>query len=261
MSSLAHGFISTPLRVIAVLGGLVVLLTVAAAWLIAEAGPSARGSPLALPAARVEGIVRRMEVAFADAEGVWNRAALAQRRAYRPAEVRFFGGSTGTACASDTVIGPFYCRESGLAGFDVRYLDALGDRLKRHRDLGLSLYAVRIAAEHLQREIGDSAALEFVAARRGHRAQITTALALQGDCLTGAWASAAAPRLGPVPDGFWDQLVWSSRNVSSDLAAAGGTKPEFDVFAQGDRSERSLAFAAGYASGRIADCRFATVDR
>ena len=39
------------------------------------------------------------------------------------------------------------------------------------------------------------------------------ALELQGDCLTGVWAGVAEERLGPVPGGFWSQLVWSWRNA------------------------------------------------
>ena len=63
----------------------------------------------------------------------------------------------------------------------------------------------------------DAAALRLIGAGRGQRARVGEALALQADCLTGVWAAAASKRLGPVPAGFWGQLVWSWRNVVEDL--------------------------------------------
>ena len=59
-----------------------------------------------------------------------------------------------------------------------------------------------------------------------------------------------------MPEGFWNQLVWSSRNIAEDLGREGVELPaEFDVFAAGGRAERDVAFAEGYAAGRVADCR------
>jgi predicted metalloprotease len=247
-------------RIVAAAGGLVAGVAVLGAWVWAEARPAAPAAALAVPAARAEGIVRRTEVAFADAEGVWDRAVRAKRREYRRAELQFFSRAAGTPCAPAPVSGPFYCPEAGVAAFDLRFLDTLGERLKRERELGLSLYAARVAAMHLQRELGelDRAALALVGARRGRRAEVATALALQADCLAGVWAAAAEPRLGPVPEGFWDQLVWSARNVAEDLGREGIELPaELDVFAAGARPARGVAFAEGYAAGRIGDCRLA----
>jgi predicted metalloprotease len=247
------------LRAVAAAGVLVAAAAVLGAWVWAEARP-APASALAVPPARAEGIVRRTEVAFADAEAVWGRAVRAKRREYHGAELRFFSRAAGTPCAPGPVAGPFYCPETGVAAFDLTFLDTLGERLKRQRELGLALYAARVAAQHLQRELGelDRAALELAGARRGRRAEIATALALQADCLAGVWAAAAEPRLGPVPEGFWNQLVWSARNVAEDLGRAGIEVPaELDVFAAGPRAARDVAFAEGYAAGRIGDCRLA----
>jgi predicted metalloprotease len=61
-----------------------------------------------------------------------------------------------------------------------------------------------------------------------------------------------------MPAGFWDELLWSSRNVTDDLRRAGVEVPvEFDVFAAGSRDARDTAFAEGYAAGRIEECRLA----
>ena len=248
------------LRIAAAAGAVVAVAAVLGAWAWAQPRPPAPGRALAVPAARAEGIVRRTEVAFADAEAVWDRALRATRGEYHPAKLTFFTRAASSPCAPAPVSGPFYCPEAGVAAFDLGYLDTLGERLARQRDLGLALYAARLSAQHLQRELGllDSAALELVGARRGRRSEIATALALHADCLAGVWAAAAEPRLGPVPEGFWDQLVWSSRNIAEDLGRAGiEVSAEFDVFAAGARSARDVAFAEGYAAGRVGDCPLA----
>jgi predicted metalloprotease len=248
------------LRMAAALGAAVILVAILAAWLWADVGSPA-SAPTLLPAARAEGIVRRTEVAFADAQSVWDRAVRTSRpREYRRADLVFFSRPTASPCATAPVSGSFYCPDTGVAAFDLMYLDTLGERLRRRRDLGLALYAARVSAQHLQRELGvlDRAAVELVGARRGRRAEITLALALQADCLVGVWAAAAEPRLGPMPAGFWDELLWSSRNVTDDLRRAGVEVPvEFDVFAAGSRAARDTAFAEGYAAGRIEECRLA----
>jgi predicted metalloprotease len=249
-----------PLRIAAPAAAFVILAAVVGAWLLNGVQPS-EGAPKALPTARAEGILRRTEVAFADAEAVWERAVTATRPGgYRTAELVFFSRRTTSPCAPTPVSGPFYCPDTGVAAFDILFLDTLGERLRRQRDLGLALYAARVSAQHLQREIGllDRAAIELVGARRGRRDAVATALALQADCLAGVWAAAAEPRLGPVPGGFWDQLVWSSRNVAADLGRAGlDIPPELDVFAAGSRADRNAAFAEGYAARRIEDCALA----
>jgi predicted metalloprotease len=211
--------------------------------------------PTGVRAGSAEAIARRVEVAVADAEAVWRRSLAP---AARPARLTFFSTATAADCAGGaTVSGPFYCPETGTAAFDLGFLDAFGARLDRQRDLALTLYAVRVAAEHLQRELGllDAAALELIGARRGARQTIGTTLALQADCLTGAWAAAASPRIGRVPDTLYDRMVWSARNLVGDLQRTGVRVPrELDPFAATAQPERAAAFLRGYAAGRAADC-------
>ena len=99
------------LRIAAAVGGLATVAAVLGAWVWAEARPTPPGTRLAVPAARAEGIVRRTEVAFADAEAVWERAVRATRGEYRKAGLIFFSGAAGTPCAPAPVSGPFYCPE------------------------------------------------------------------------------------------------------------------------------------------------------
>ena len=247
------------LRRAAIVGCLIGMGAVSALWVWVEARAAGPASALAVPAGRAEAIVRRIEVAFADAQAVWARALQAQGKAdYEKAEAVFFARTSQTPCMAEPVSGPYYCPDSGVVAFDLSYLDSLGERLNRQRELGISLYAARMSAMHLQRELGvlDRAAMELVGSRRGRRTEVAEALALQADCLAGVWAAAAEPRLGPVPEGFWGQLVWSSRNVVEDFGREGLAVPtDLDPFAAGGRAAREAAFTEGYAAGRIADCR------
>lgn len=246
-------------RTLFLVGLALVIVTVGAGWAWGRFTPSVTRPQLAVAPGSVQSIVRRTEIAVADSEAVWRRALPDSfRRGYSDADIVFFSRATGTPCAGGGMVsGPFYCPESGVAAFDLAFLDALGARLRNDRDLGLALYAVRVSAEHLQRQLGllDAASLEMIGVGRGERSAVRTRLTLQADCLTGVWAAAAAPRIGPVPEGLYGQMVWSSRNLVADLARDGvRVPPEFDPMADATEDERSAAFAAGYAAGKLSSC-------
>lgn len=236
------------------------LLALVGAWTWGRLHPGRMGAPeQAVAGGRADAIMRRTEVAFADAVGVWQRlAADGSGQRYATAELTFFSRATVTPCAGGAMVsGPFYCADTGTAAFDLAFLDALSRRLQRQEDLGIALVAARVSAEHLQRELGvlDAAALRLIGAGRGRRALVGEALALQADCLTGVWAAAAGKRLGPVPAGFWSQLVWSSRNVAEELASQGPhAAAELNPFARAAREARQDAFQRGYAGDGIAAC-------
>jgi predicted metalloprotease len=235
------------------------VLALAGTWAWGQLHSAPGGSEAAVAPDRADAIMRRVEVAFADAEKAWGRAAAdGSGDRYDPASLVFFSRAAATPCAGGvTVSGPFYCADTGTAAFDLAFLATLARRLQRQEELGLALVAARISAEHLQRELGmlDAAALRLIGAGRGQRAVVGEALELQADCLTGAWAAAAERRLGRVPEGFWSQLVWSWRNVVEELATEDVRVPaEFNAFARATRDERDSAFRRGYAAGGIAAC-------
>ncbi len=218
-------------------------------WAAARFAPEAP-APTAAPSS-AEAIARRTEAAFADATATMSRGG-------DRARVVVFRGATSSACVTGaTGRGPFYCPDDRVAAFDLDYLEALAARLGADADLGIALVAGRLAAEHAQQQVGilDAAALNLLGARRARRAEALAALALQADCMAGAWAAAAEPRLGTVPPGFYGRLVWSARNVADALAAAGHAVPaEIDSFAVADRNARGAAFENGHAARSPAAC-------
>jgi len=241
-----------------VVGVSLLALVGAWAWGRLHPGPG-ESAETTVAASRTDAIMRRTEVAFADAEAVWGRAAAnGSGGRYDPARVVFYSRATETPCAVGTMVaGPFYCGDTGTAAFDLAFLAVLAARLQRQEELGVALVAARIAAGHLQRETGmlDAAALRLIGAGRGKRATVGEALELQGDCLTGVWAGVAEKRLGPVPGGFWSQLVWSWRNAVGDLGSQGAVLPaELDVFSRASQEAREAAFRQGYAGRAVSAC-------
>ena len=195
-----------------------------------------RGDPPRPPlsADRAEVMARRVAVALDDVQASWDRALpRAFGHSYRPAELVLVSGPT-EACGAGGTHAPFYCRETRQAVVDLAFLDALGERLRRQEEIGTALVVARILAEHVQAEIG-----------------LNTEL-LQADCLTGAWAASAEDRLGPVPPGFYRQLILVSRNVRADGRMEAPAK--LDPIGPGAAEGRDAAFAAGYLAGDPAWC-------
>ncbi len=237
----------------AAFGALLLVCATAAVWVWTVGSTSFVSTRLKIPATRPDAIAGQLTTAFTDAETFWKGVRRDTR--FTPARVTFFSARTPTPCAATAVSGSFYCAESNTVAFDTAFLASLGGRLRREAETALALVAGRLAAEHYQREAGilDASAIAMVAARRGDRAAIRAALALQADCLTGAWAASSG--LAPVKENAWSNLVTSSRNIVDEMAWQGVRIPrEFDLFGSGTREERVEAFAAGYAAASPAVC-------
>lgn len=246
---------SVRVRTLMALGIAVILGALMGTWFWTKAQSATPSAAQMLPADRATNVMRRVDVAFDDAQAVWDRAVRATTGStYHRAADLFVSRPVSTICSPQPISAPFYCPNDATAAFDVVYLDFLGLRLRDRRDLGLALYSARVAAMHLQRELG---VLDAPETRRLSADQRDRALALQADCLTGVWAAAAEPRIGTVPAGFWSELIWSSRNVSDDFRAAGNPLEKArDPLAKWSREERTVAFDEGYASGQIGGCPF-----
>jgi predicted metalloprotease len=219
---------------------------------------SNRGPDLSppVPSDRAEVVARSIGVAFDDSQASWQDNLMANGgRQYAPAELHFFSRSGTSPCAgAELVTGPFYCRLSREAAFDLAFLDELGERLRRDAELGWALVAGRLAAAHTQGELGitDRALAAGRGASRRERAEIDRALTLQADCLTGVWATGAHLA---VPQRFYYELVRIIRNVADDRAKTGPAMPAgLDPFRPGALSDRETAFRTGAATGDAATC-------
>lgn len=174
---------------------------------------------------------------------------------YQPPKVTFTTGVSVSPCAGGTTAtGPFYCPERLEAVFDLTFFGALNARLRRNGDLGTALVVAMVSAAALQDQLG--LLREARAAQTPEEAEAAdTVLAAQADCLAGVWAAHAQDRLGPVPEGFYDQLIGIARNVMKDHASLAPNMPaRLDPFQSATRKTREADFERGYRASDPAVC-------
>ena len=232
-----------------------------AGWAWSRFAPGAARRARGLAGKRRSRSSRRTEIVVADAGAVWRRAlpdwlpaAATTTASSSSSRARPGRPAPGARMVSGLVLLP-RDRRRGLRP----RLHGRARRAARRRSatLGLALFAARLSAEHLQRELGllDAAALEMIGARREQRRAVQARARAAGRLPDRGLGRGAAPRIGPVPDGFYGQMVWSSRNLVDDLAPrrrarACGVRP----VGGGRRGRRAAAFAEGYAAGRSPAC-------
>ena len=174
---------------------------------------------------------------------------------YKAPNVTFTTGVSVSPCAGGVAAtGPFYCPERLEAVFDLTFFGALNARLRRNGDLGTALVVAMVSAASVQDQLG--LLREARADQSPEEAKAAdTALAAQADCLAGVWAAHAQDRLGPVPEGFYDQLIGIARNVMQDHASLAPDMPaRLDPFQAAPRKTREADFERGYKASDPAAC-------
>lgn len=207
-----------------------------------------RGSEPAAPLPRelAEVISRHIDTVFADAQDTWRRSfRLRLGRSYAAPELVLFSRATPTPCAgARAATGPFYCRRTRTAAFDLAFFESLARQLREKAEFSATLLVGRIAAEHVQDEIDPPSAV-------GRDLDAV----LRGDCLAGLWAAAAVERIGVVPEGLYGRAIEGARRATDSIAVPGrNAAVSLNGFDLGRPAARDAAFRAGYAGLSFADC-------
>jgi predicted metalloprotease len=206
--------------------------------------------PLSRERAAVIG--RRVGVVFDDAERSWAQWFRARGLAApAPARLVLYSLARPSPClAAAPATGPFYCPIDATASFDLAFLNALEEQMRREGELGTALVVARVMAEHIQATLGapDAAAGSGDAAfNRAH--------ALQADCLAGVWAGMAADRLGAVPPGLYARVMDRGNGVNLEHVTGGRPEqPALDIFLYSDDEAREQAFRRGLAASGPEAC-------
>ena len=234
----------------------VVLALVAVAALRFIPAPLGSGAPKSPGASEATATVQRISATFENIQQVW-RGQFGS--GYRPPDMTFSTGvAVGPCSGGAAATGPFYCPERVEAVFDLTFFGALNARLRRNGDLGMALVVAMVSAAAVQDQLGLLDGAE--AARRGagtaaERRAVDEGLATQADCLAGVWAALAGDSVGPVPEGFYDQLIGIARNVMEDHASLAPDMPAgLDPFQAASREMRQANFAQGYGAADPAAC-------
>lgn len=239
------------------LGVTVVSLAILAVVALNFATPPLQGSgPYTLGPGEAEVTSGKVSAAFANIQEVWQSKFGSD---YTPPEVTFFTGvSVGPCTGEAPATGPYYCPERVEAVIDLTFFGALNARLKRDGDLGTALVTAMVSAAAIQDQLGilDGAeAARRVARTPQEEKAVDEKLAAQADCLAGVWAALARDSVGPVPEGFYDQLIGIARNVMEDQSRlAPDMSASLDPFEAASRTTRQADFARGYAAADPAAC-------
>jgi len=201
---------------------------------------------------------RAAGAAFKDTQEFWSRRFRTELgRAYRSAGLVYFTAATPSPCAgASNAAGPFYCYITETVALDLTFLDLIGGRMFYRGDAGMALMVARIAAVHVQGQLG--ALEELRRAGRGATGAQMRSLeleaALQADCLTGVWAHHAADWVAKVEASFYGQLILSAREVNRGRPND-TVEPDPALLGPGTQDQRAAAFAKGRNAGAIAVCR------
>lgn len=230
-------------RVGLMLGGGVVALALMAVVALQFGAPLGVG-PRPVSDDEAAAFARGVMAVFDDVQELWRDSFGA---GYKSPNVTFTTGVSVSPCAGGVAAtGPFYCPERLEAVFDLTFFGALNARLRRNGDLGTALVVAMVSAASVQDQLG---LLREARAEQspGEAKAADTVLAAQADCLAGVWAAHAQDRLGPVPEGFYDQLIGIARNVMKDHASLAPDMPaQLDPFRAAPRKTREADFQRGY---------------
>lgn len=226
--------------------------------LLNDPGVSSQGTPVELTA-EDEAMGEFVAVTLADTEEIWAAVFREQlNRAYRPATLVLFKDNTASPCGGASgATGPFYCPADRKAYLDTGFFVTLERRLGAKGDFAAAYVVAHEIAHHVQNELGILSEANEVRTRVSEveSNQISVAIELQADCLSGIWAREAAQRLGSIERGDLEEAVNAARQIGDDtLQRSAGQVPMPHTFTHGTSEQRSRWFLTGLNSGRLEDC-------
>jgi uncharacterized protein len=226
--------------------------------LLNDPGQSPQGTPVELTA-EDQAMGEFVAVTLADTEEIWAAVFREQlNRAYKPATLVLFKDNTTSPCGGASgATGPFYCPLDRKAYLDTSFFVTLERRLGAKGDFAAAYVVAHEIAHHVQNELGILSEANEVRARVSEveSNQISVAIELQADCLSGIWAREAAQRLGSIERGDLEEAVNAARQIGDDtLQRSAGQVPMPHTFTHGTSEQRSRWFLTGLNSGRLQDC-------
>ena len=252
-------------------GGLVMLLVLAAVFILPKLMGGGLGSSGAAPAAQ-EGdgatasgqetcstdLEQQLCGAVNDVSEYWiEQLPTSFGTDYVEAQTVFFSQSTSTGCGQASAeTGPFYCPLDGLVYFDLEFLQVLQNNFGATGDLAAQYIVAHEYGHHVQNVLGINEQMRQAQQDDPARAnQYSVALELQADCLAGAWARDAADRGLLESEQEIEEALNAAAAVGDDRIqqkTTGRVDPE--SWTHGSSAQRVQWFQRGFQTGDPQRC-------
>jgi len=191
-------------------------------------------------------------------EEVWGDVFSDAGRAYEPATLVLFTGSTPSGCGgANTQVGPHYCPLDKTIYIDREFYGELQRRFGASGgDFAEAYVMAHEVAHHVQNELGIMDSVRTEQQRNpGQANEYSVALELQADCLAGVWAYSIFQQGDVLEQGDIEEALQVAAAVGDDRiqqATIGQINPE--RWTHGSSQQRVDWFHAGYQSGDPNKC-------
>lgn len=192
----------------------------------------------------------------ANVQAFWKGAL--KERAYAPAKMVYFTGSTKSPCgAAEAASGPFYCPGDNQVYLDVAFFKDLQSKLgAKGGDFAEAYVIAHEYGHHVQSLLGTERKVRGLQARASKTESnaLSVKMELQADCYAGAWGHAAYSQ-GKVDKGEIADALDAASAVGDDSiqkTMTGTVRPE--TFTHGSSAERQKWFMIGMESGDYTRC-------
>jgi hypothetical protein len=185
-----------------------------------------------------------------DAQSTWSRTFAEHGRAYQPARMVVFQGSTPTGCGyGAAAVGPFYCPLDKTVYIDLTFYRELKERFGAPGDFAQAYVIAHEIGHHVQNQLG----LLEAPSSRGPQS-VAVRQELQADCLAGMWAHSTGKR-DLLEPGDVEEAIGAASAIGDDAlqrSAEGTVRPE--SWTHGSSQQRVAAFRRGLERGKLEDC-------
>ncbi len=226
--------------------------------LLQDSGTQQTGAPVEITEADQQA-GEFVSVTLADTEEVWTKVFREQvGRAYTPAVLVLFKGSTASPCGSASgATGPFYCPGDKKVYLDTEFFVTMERQLGAKGDFAAAYVVAHEIGHHVQDELGILGQANELRASvsEAESNEISVRIELQADCLSGIWARGAHEQFGSIEQGDFQEAVNAARQIGDDtLQRNAGQRPMPHTFTHGTSEQRARWFQTGLQSGQLESC-------
>jgi uncharacterized protein len=220
--------------------------------------PQTQQAPAAPAPPADDKMARFVSTVLADTEDVWRAQFKQMNATYREPKLRLFRGSTPTACGQgQAAMGPFYCPADERVYIDLRFYEAMKNRLGAPGDFAQAYVIAHEVGHHVQKLMGITDKVDSMRGRGSEAQQnaLSVRLELQADCFAGVWGHDAQNARQILEQGDIEEALNAASAIGDDTMqrrSQGTIVPE--TFTHGSSAQRVAWFKRGLQTGSVTQC-------